>query len=92
MSTTSQRVTKVDLANGRIRLPHEAKALFPAERSYVSIVLRGQSMEVRYDPGMGPDQERSAILGIGRGVLGNLVREDEVLHLRALGDGVVELG
>lgn len=64
MSLTSQRVTKVDLANGRIRLPHEAKVLFPAERSYVSIVLRGHPMEVRYDPRVGPDEERSAVLGI----------------------------
>lgn len=92
MSLTSQRVTKVDLANGRIRLPHEAKVLFPAERSYVSIVLRGDPMEVRYDPRVGPDQERSAVLGIGRGVLPTLVREDEVLPVRALPDGTVELG
>jgi len=92
MSVTSQRVTKVDLANGRIRLPHEAKVLFPADKSYVSIVLRGQPMNVRYDPRMGPDQERSAVLGIGRGVLPTLVTEDEVLQLRALADGTVELG
>lgn len=92
MSVTSQRVTRVDLANGRIRLPHEAKALFPAEKAHVSIVLRGQSMKVRYDPRMGPDQERSAVLGIGRGVMPKLVGEDEVLSLRALPDGTVELG
>lgn len=92
MSGTSQRVTKVDLANGRIRLPHEAKVLFPADKSDVSIVLRGQPMKVRYDPRMGPDQERSAVLGIGRGVLPTLVAENEVLQLRALADGTVELG
>lgn len=91
MSVVSQRVTKVDLANGRIRLPHQAKALFPAEKAYVSIVLRGQPMKVRYDPRMGPDQERSAVLGIGRRVLPALVAEDDVLELRALRDGTVEL-
>lgn len=91
MSAVSQRVTRVDLANGRIRLPHEAKALFPAERTYVSIVLRDQPMTVRYDPRMGPDQERSAVLGIGRGVLPSLVGEDEVLEITALTDGTVEL-
>lgn len=89
---SSQRVTKVDLANGRIRLPREAKALFPAGKSGVSIILRGQPMEVRYDPRVGPDQERSAVLGIGRGVLPTLVHEDEVLQLRALADGIVEPG
>lgn len=92
MTVTSERVTRVDLANGRIRLPHEAKALFPAEKSDVSIVLRGQPMKVRYDPRMGPDQERSAVLGIGRRVLPTLVSEDEVLPMRALQDGTVELG
>jgi hypothetical protein len=91
MSVVSQRVTKVDLANGRLRLPHEAKALFPAERAYVSIVLRGQPMTVRYDPRIGPDQERSGVLGIGRGVLPTLVGEDEVLEVRSLPDGTVEL-
>lgn len=85
-------MTKVDLANGRIRLPHEAKALFQAEKSFVPIVLRGQPMEVRYDPRMGPDQTRSAVLGIGRGVLPTLVGEDEVLEIRALPDGTVALG
>ncbi len=92
MSAVSQRVTKVDIANGRIRLPHEAKAFFPAEKSNVSILLRGQRMNVRYDPRMGPDQERSGVLGIGRGVLPTLVDEDEVLDVRALPDGTVELG
>lgn len=91
MSAVSQRVTRVDLANGRIRLPHEAKALFPAERTYVSIVLRGQPMTVRYDPRMGPDQERSGVLGIGRGVLPDLVGEDDVLEINSLADGTVEL-
>jgi hypothetical protein len=91
MSVVSQRVTKVDLANGRVRLPHEAKALFPAERTYVPIVLRGQPMTVRYDPRMGPDQERSGVLGIDRGVLPDLVGEDEVLKVRSLPDGTVEL-
>jgi len=91
MSVVSQRVTKVDLANGRIRLPHEAKALFPAQPTDVSIVLRGQPMTVRYDPRMGPDQERSAVLGIGRGVLSDLVGADEVLEISARPDGTVEL-
>jgi hypothetical protein len=91
MSVVSQRVTKVDLANGRIRLPREAKALFPSARTYVGIVLRGQPMTVRYNPRMGPDQERSGVLGIGRSVLPNLVDEDEVLDISARPDGTVEL-
>jgi TDG/mug DNA glycosylase family protein len=86
----SQRITRVDLANGRVGLPHAAKALFPSERTKVSIVLRGRAMHVRYDPRTGPDQERSAVVGIGRRVLPKLVDEDEVLELRQLPDGIVE--
>jgi hypothetical protein len=40
---------------------------------------------------MGPDQERSGVLGIGRSVLPNLVDEDEVLDISARPDGTVEL-
>ena len=75
MSVVTQRVARVDLANGRIRLPHPTKALFPAEKTRLSIVRRGKPMEVRYDPRLGPDRERSAVLGIGRRILPTLVRE-----------------
>lgn len=87
----TQRITVVDLANGRIRLPHSTKDCFPSAPGVVRVVLRGTPLEVTYDPRFGPDRERSAVLSIGRDVLRGLVHEDEVLEVRPLPDGSVEL-
>jgi hypothetical protein len=86
-SFQTQRVTSVDLRAGRIRLPHDTKALLPSTRQNVSIVLRGQKMVVAYDPRMGPDRERSGVLSIGRGLVA-LVRPDEVLIVSRAGESV----
>jgi hypothetical protein len=87
----TQRVTAVDLEHGRIRLPHDAKGPFPATSGLVKIVVRGMRLEVPYDPRLGPDRERSAVLSVGRAVLGDLVQPGEVLDVRPLSDGTVEL-
>jgi hypothetical protein len=87
----TQRVTSVDLERGRIRLPHDTKRLFPPTRGLVDIILRGTPIKVNYDPRLGPDRERSAVLGVGRAVLGTLVERDQVLEVRSLPDGSVEL-
>jgi hypothetical protein len=86
-SFQTQRVTAVDLKAGRIRVPHDTKALLPSTRQSASIVLRGQPMVVAYDPRMGPDKERSGVLSIGRGLV-DLVRPDEVLIVSRTGDSV----
>lgn len=87
----TQRVTAVDLSHGRIRLPHAAKAPFPAVQGLVRILLRGVPLEVAYDPRLGPDRERSAVISVGRDTLGVLVGENEVLEVRPLPDGSIEL-
>jgi hypothetical protein len=74
----TQRVTAIDLKAGRIRVPHDTKALLPSSRQAVSIVLRGTPMVVAYDSRMGPDRERSGVLSIGKSLV-DLVRPDEVL-------------
>jgi TDG/mug DNA glycosylase family protein len=90
-SGRTQRVTKADLAAGRIRLPREAKRFFPSERREVEVVLRGTRLPARYDPRIGPDRPRSAVLSIGRDQLAELVRPDEVLIIsRGLG-GVTKI-
>lgn len=81
----SQPVTGADIAGGRIRIPAASKAVFPSVRGPVNIVLRGASMTVRYDPRIGPDRNRSGVLGVGRRVLANLVGADEVLTVTADG-------
>jgi TDG/mug DNA glycosylase family protein len=87
----SQRVTAVDIANGRIRFPREAKRFFPAEQSEVEIVLRGTRFRARYDPRIGPDRNRSAVLNVGRERLANLVHPNEVLRVSRGRGGIPRL-
>jgi hypothetical protein len=91
LQSPTQRVTAVDLAAGRIRLPaksrSDAKGIFPSAPSDVSIVLRERAMTVKYDPRFGPDRERSGVLSIGRETLAGLVAVDEVLAVTGGSDG-----
>jgi TDG/mug DNA glycosylase family protein len=68
----TQRITDNDIACGQIRLPRGAKRFFPSTKGKVEIVLRGRRATATYDPRMGPDRERSAVLRVGE-----LVRELE---------------
>jgi hypothetical protein len=83
----SQRVTAKDLEAGRVRLPRAAKRLFPSQRTYETVLVRGQELRARWDPRSGPDQERSGVLAFGKGALDDIVAIDEVLTVRRLGDG-----
>ena len=78
----TQRVTRADLQDGRIRFPRATKALFPPERAYVEIVLRGSRLQCLWDPRSGPKKARSGILSVPRDVLDGLVSADEVLVVR----------
>ena len=83
----SQPVTAKDLGAGRVRVTSRSggKKLLPAEKARVTIVLRGRTIpDVRWDPRMGPDKERSGTLGIGNHDLGELVGADEMLVLGKL--------
>jgi len=88
MEGQTQRVTEVDIEHGRIRIPStgQTKALFPGRRGEVSISLRGLPMVVRWDPRLGPDRERSGVLGVGRGALRDRVRANEVLRVSRDGE------
>lgn len=87
---SSQILSATDIAAGRIRLPKPAKALFPRERSRVLIALRGHSLLAAYDPRLGPDRERSAVLQVGRARLESVTKAGDRLYLSARGP-VVEL-
>jgi TDG/mug DNA glycosylase family protein len=87
----SQRITANDLRAGQIRLPRAAKRFFPSERQTVDIVLRGTRLVGTYDPRVGPDRERSAVVRVGRDNLQGHVGQNEVLRVsRGLG-GIVLL-
>jgi len=83
VKTYTQRITATDIANGRIRLPRRAKQLFPGEPDRVRVLLRGTSLEARYNPRLGPDRERSGVLSIGRGRMARLVMPNETLEMSA---------
>lgn len=64
----SLNVTAADIASGQIRVtrdPKRALAL-PVAKTTVAVNLRGESMTPSWDPRMGPDQERSGLLRIGK--------------------------
>jgi hypothetical protein len=66
----SQKVTAKDLGAGRIRFPRSSKRLFPSERAYLDVNVRGCSFTaIRWDPRDGPDRERSGVLSFGVGKL-----------------------
>jgi TDG/mug DNA glycosylase family protein len=86
----TQRVTANDLRTGQLRLPREAKRFFPNDSGPVDVVLRGTRVDASYDPRLGPDRERSAVLRIDRAYLREAVQQDEVLQVsRGLGGVVV---
>lgn len=87
----TQRLTANDRSRGQIRFSRSAKRFFPREKSTVEVVLRGRRIKGNYNPRLGPDRERSAVLAVEKSFLRDLVREGEALRVsRGIG-GVVRL-
>jgi hypothetical protein len=87
----SLRVTAKDLLAGQVRFARAAKRLFPPDRAYVEVVVRGHPLHGRWDSRVGADKERSGLLRLGRGKLDGLVAADEVFTLTVEADGTVHL-
>ncbi|MGH3103776.1 MAG: uracil-DNA glycosylase family protein [Gaiellaceae bacterium] len=85
----SQRVTAKDIQAGRIRFAGPAKRLFPSEPALVETVLRGTRVRGRYNPRAGTG--KSAVLGVPRATLEQLVRQNEFLKITRGVGGVVRL-
>jgi double-stranded uracil-DNA glycosylase len=84
----TQRMTENDREHGQIRLPRLAKRFFPSEKGEIEIVLRGRRLSAVYDPRLGPDRERSAVLRVGRDVLTTSVPAGERLRVSRSRGGV----
>jgi TDG/mug DNA glycosylase family protein len=87
----SQPVTAADKAAGRIRFPRSAKHFFPSTRASLTVVLRGQRVDGRYDPRTGPDRERSAVLSLGRQAVVGIAESTRLRVSRRPTDGLVSL-
>jgi HEPN domain-containing protein len=84
----TQAVRAGDRESGSVRIPSRSKPLFPAERALLAVVLRGVTLhEVRWDPRLGPDRERSGVLGIGKDAASRLI-EGETLCITQIDGGV----
>lgn len=85
----TQRITDVDIRNGRIRIPvGSAKRLFPPQRDVVVVELRGERFSCRWDPKYGSDKERSGVVSIGRDRAARLLAPEDVLEIRRVGDTI----
>jgi hypothetical protein len=75
-----------DLAAGIVRVPPSSKLLFPAERAMMTVALRGAFLQdVRWDPRLGPDRERSGVLGIGKQAASQLIEGERLVIERVDG-------
>jgi hypothetical protein len=64
------------------------KGLLPKQQLLaLKVVLRGVTLECKWDPRDGPDRNRSGVLSVGRTPLQQLVAADEMLTLEVI-DGV----
>jgi hypothetical protein len=84
----TQRITANDISVGQIRVPHETKSILPAGRADVDVDLLGRRAMCRWDPRMGPDQERSGVIRIGRKLMAELAAENEALYVLKAPSGI----
>ena len=88
MSHPEQRVTAADIAGGRVRCGVALKELLPKQQQLaLKIVLRGITLECKWDPRDGSDRTRSGVLSVGKAPLQQLLKADEMLTLEVI-DGV----
>ena len=74
-------MTASDPGAGRVRIGRgAAKRLFPWQPGKVDVELRGQRKKCSWNPRFGPP-ERSGVLGVGKGLLAELVQDDEELRV-----------
>lgn len=78
-TAVTQIVTEADLSSGTVRVPRASKGLFPETKGRINVELRGEDLGARrWDPRVGPDRERSGVIGIGKAAAGSLVSGDQL--------------
>jgi hypothetical protein len=87
-SNRTQPITPSDVEHGRIRVPKGSKHVLPDAKGLITVDLRGRQLEVSYDPRIGPDRSRSAVLRVPRQVLAETVEPYESLSIEPIGDEI----
>lgn len=88
LSAETQKVRPGDREAGIVRIPSHSKPLFPAERSLLTVTLRGVFLrDVTWDPRFEPDRERSGVLRVGKDAVSRLT-EGERLRITPIDGGV----
>jgi len=85
----TQPVTENDLERGQIRLPRAAKRFFPSERGELEVVILGRRVPAVYDPRLGPDRERSAVLRLGQPLRGAVSAGERLTVRTGVGGAVI---
>jgi hypothetical protein len=84
-------VSEKDIEAGRVRIRIGAtKALFPADRQDIEVVLRGRRLTCRWDPRIGPDKERLGLIRVGVEAARDLLHPGNVLRVSRI-DSVYHL-
>ena len=85
----TQTITAGDIGSGKIRVPSTTKKAFPRDKGTVDVDLLGESLtRCRWDPGYGPDKERSGTVSIPAAVLRRLVQPGTQLTVTPATNGV----
>jgi hypothetical protein len=89
----SQVVTVKDIDVGQVRIPvGPTKAILPAARADVTVVLRDRGLGARrWDPRYGTDKERSGVIRVGKAAATELLTPGDVLAVSVDDAGVVAL-
>lgn len=92
MSVSGLKVTDKDIKGGRIRITHDAKReLRLMEPAELQVRLRGEMFTCTYDPQLGPDQERSGLIRLGKANLTRLLGGPVELTAARGVNGVLDL-
>jgi hypothetical protein len=78
----TQNITAKDISErGIIRVPQSTKSLFPRERAYVEVELRGERKTCLWDPADRPDKRRSGVIRVGKPLMRGLLPQAKPLRV-----------
>lgn len=86
----TQPITQNDIDSGYIRFPVATRPLFPTDRTELTVELHGVPQQVRWDPRLDADVNRSGVMILGKERVRSLLTVGDALDLTVTG-GVYRL-